>query len=66
MVRENKANEAKSPLERGEEIPPYLIPARYKLIFKYMQAHKNARRLQRKPIPSERKAEFAEHAKKYA
>ena len=45
IVRANKAEAGKTPIELGEEIPPFLIPPRYKLIFKYLQAHKNARRL---------------------
>ena len=45
IVRARKADENKSPHDMGEELPPFLIPPRYKLIFKYMQAHKNARRL---------------------
>ena len=36
VVRARKANEGKSPHDMGEELPPFLIPPRYKLIFKYM------------------------------
>ena len=50
----------------GEEVPPFMIPARYKLIFKYLQEHKNAHRLARKPVPLEKKKEFAASAKEYA
>ena len=45
ILRANKALEGKTPGELGEEIPPFMIPPRYKLIFKYLEAHKNARRL---------------------
>ena len=45
IVRARKADENKSPHDLGEELPPFLIPPRYKLMFKYMQTHKNNRRL---------------------
>ena len=45
IVRNAKANAGKTPNELGEELPPFMIPPRYKLIFKYMQAHRNASRL---------------------
>ena len=48
IVRANKANAGKTPNDLGEELPPFMIPPRYKLIFKYMQTHRNATRIQRK------------------
>ena len=36
IVRANKANEGKSPADMGEELPPFMIPPRYKLIFKFL------------------------------
>ena len=43
--RAKRAEANRGPLEKGEEAPPFMIPARYQLIFKYLQAHKNATRL---------------------
>ena len=40
-----------NPRDYGEEAPPFYIPARYKLFFKYIQDNKNAHRLARKPMP---------------
>ena len=37
----------------NEEIPPFFMPQRYKLIFKLMEDAKNASRLGRKPMPLE-------------
>ena len=62
IIRAKLADKDKSPLELGEEIPPFFIPARYKLIFKYLQAQKNSRRLQRKELPVAKKEELAERA----
>ena len=45
IVRAKKTDEGKSPNDMGEELPPFMIPPRYKLIFKYLQANKNATRL---------------------
>ena len=36
IVRARKADEGKSPKDKGEELPPFFIPPRYKLLFKYM------------------------------
>ena len=66
IVRARKADEGKSPKDKGEELPPFFIPPRYKLLFKYMQNVKNASRLHRKPIPSKRKREFGNDAKEFA
>ena len=63
IVRARKAEADKAPHERGEEISPFFLPARYKLILKFMQEHKNSRRLQRKPMPQEKKDWFAEKSK---
>ena len=66
IVRQKKADAAKSPAERGEEIPPFFIPARYKLLTKFYEQHKNSRRLQRKPIPKDVQDDFAGKAKAFA
>ena len=66
VVRARKMDEGKSPKDKGEELPPFFIPPRYKLMFKYMQGIKNSSRLHRKPIPSERKKEFGAEAKAFA
>ena len=39
--------------EINEEIPPFFMPQRYKLIFKLMEDARNASRLGRKPMPLE-------------
>ena len=36
ITRNAKMNVNKTPHELGEEVPPFMIPARYKLIFKYL------------------------------
>ena len=36
IVRARKADVNKSPHDMGEELPPFMIPPRYKLIFKYL------------------------------
>ena len=53
-VKERRRNMIKgivNPRDYGEEAPPFYIPARYKLFFKYIQDNKNAHRLARKPMP---------------
>ena len=59
IVRANKANENKSPVDMGEELPPFMIPPRYKLMFKMMQNDRNNTRLHRKEIPLADKEKFA-------
>ena len=59
IARAAKANENKTPADLGEELPPFMIPARYKLLFKFLQQHKNSTRLHRKPIPFDAKQAFA-------
>ena len=66
ITRAKKSDINKTPADLGEETPPFLIPPRYKLVLKYLQAHKNSSRLHRKPIPEDRKEAFAKHAKEYA
>ena len=39
------------PRDIGEEVPPFFLPARYKLLLKCYQDHRNAHRYARKPIP---------------
>lgn len=39
--------------DSGEEIPPFFMPQRYKLLYKVMEDHKNSGRLGRKPMPLE-------------
>ena len=39
--------------DSGEEVPPFFLPQRYKLLFKVMEDHKNSVRLGRKPMPLE-------------
>ena len=66
VMRNKKADENKLPNEMGEIQPAFMIPARYKLILKYIQTFKNQHRLARKPIPIENKQQFAQTAKDYA
>ena len=56
---------AKDPRATGEELPPFFMPQRYKLLFKTIEAQKNSSRIGRKPMPQELKKEFAEHSKEY-
>lgn len=55
----------KSPRDTGEDIPPFFLPARYKLLFKVYELQKNSARIGRKPIPEKVKKEFAAKAKEY-
>ena len=36
IARAAKSNENKTPADLGEELPPFMIPARYKLLFKFL------------------------------
>ena len=51
--------------DSGEEVPPFFLPQRYKLLYKLMEDHKNAHRLGRKPMPVEVKQELAKASKEY-
>lgn len=51
--------------DSGEEIPPFFMPQRYKLLYKVMEDHKNSGRLGRKPMPLEVKQKLAAVAKEY-
>ena len=51
--------------DSGEEVPPFFLPQRYKLLFKVMEDHKNSVRLGRKPMPLEVKKELARVSKEY-
>ena len=66
IVRARKTDAGKTPNDLGEELPPFMIPPRYKLIFKFMQAHRNASRIQRKQIPLDVTSKFAQKAKDHA
>lgn len=55
----------RSPKDRGEEMPGFFTNARYKLMYKVMQDHKNCKRLGRKPLPAELKKKIAEQSKEY-
>ena len=66
IVRASKGDVNKTPLDTGEELPPFLIPPRYKLMFRMMQDARNTGRLQRKEIPVEKRKEFAQKAREYA
>lgn len=49
----------KSPKETGEELPPFFLQPRYKLLYKVLQDQKNSTRIARKPMPEALKLEFA-------
>lgn len=51
--------------DSSEEVPPFFIPQRYKLLFKVMEEHRNCVRIGRKPMPSDVKKALAEQAKAY-
>ena len=55
----------KSPKDTGEELPPFFLQPRYKLLYKVMQDHKNCARVARKPIPDAVKLELAKKSKEY-
>ena len=37
IIRERKTLKNKSPHDLGQEVPPFFIPPRYKMMFKYIQ-----------------------------
>ena len=45
--------------DSGEEIPPFFLPQRYKLLYKIFEDTKNAHRLGRKPMPLDVKQKLA-------
>ena len=51
--------------DSGEEVPPFFMPQRYKLLYRIMEDHKNSGRLGRKPIPLEVKQKLGKVAKEY-
>ena len=51
--------------DSGEEIPPFFMPQRYKLLYKLMEEHKNCHRLGRKPMPLKVKQRLAQTCKEY-
>lgn len=53
QFRRDRMAGAGSIKESGEEVPPFFMPQRYKLLFKVMEDHKNVSRLGRKPMPLE-------------
>ena len=65
-IRLQRAENAGQGSEKKEEIPPFFLPARYKLLFNLVADMRNAHRVGRKPIPENLKKEFAAHAKEYA
>ena len=65
IKRERQADEKKSPLDKGHEMPNFFIASRYNFWKKYIMINKNTHRLARKPIPRERKEAFAKHAREY-
>lgn len=54
-----------TPKQTGEELPPFFIPARYKLLFKCLQEKRNSNRFSRKPMPDAVKKEFVEKCKDF-
>ena len=54
-----------NPRDTGEEVPPFFLPARYKLMFKLIEENRNCTRIGRKPIPSDVKANFVKESKEY-
>ena len=65
-VRQQRATDQGMGNEKTEEVPPFFLPARYKLMFNLAADMRNAHRVGRKPIPENLKKEFAAHAKQYA
>lgn len=55
----------KSPKDTGEELPPFFLQPRYKLMYKVLQDHKTCARIGRKPIPQALKLEIAAKSKEY-
>jgi hypothetical protein len=58
-VRRMAIGGVKSPKETGEELPPFFLQPRYKLLYKVLQDQKNSTRIARKPMPEALKLEFA-------
>ena len=51
--------------DSNEEIPPFFMPQRYKLLYKVMEDHKNSARPGRKQMPLEVKQKLAALSKEY-
>ena len=66
QMKRDKMASATSVKDSGEDIPPFFLPQRYKLLYRVMEDHKNASRLGRKPMPQEVKQNLAKVAKEYS
>ena len=63
--RDRASSGVVSPKDIGEELPPFFMPQRYKLLFKMVQDQHNSNFPARKPMPPALKREFAEKSKEY-
>lgn len=52
--------------DSGEEVPPFFMPQRYKLLYRVMEDAKNSTRLGRKPMPVEVREKLAAVSKEYS
>jgi len=64
-VRRMAIGGVKSPKDTGEELPPFFLQPRYKLLYKVLQDQKNCTRIARKPMPEALKLEFSQKSKEY-
>ncbi len=54
-----------TPKDIGEELPPFYMPARYKLMIKCLNEFRNSNRISRKPMPDAVREEFVRRSKEY-
>jgi hypothetical protein len=64
--RREKQGGLMTPRDTGEEVPPFFLPARYKLLFKCLQDQRNSNRFTRKPMPEAERANFIAKSKEYS
>ena len=64
-VRRMAIGGVKSPKDTGEELPPFFLQPRYKLLYKVLSDQKNCGRIARKPMPEAVKLDFAKKSKEY-
>lgn len=65
MKKASAMSGSRNPRDFGEEMPPFFLAPRYKLLYKVLQDQKNAQRVQRKPMPEALRKDFAEQSKAY-
>lgn len=54
-----------TPKDTGEEMPPFFLGPRVKLMYRVLQDHKNCARVGRKPMPEDMRKMFVAKSKEY-